>query len=88
MLEIRHLITGYGESAVLHGIDLTVSAVALSAAAAKCADLAVEEERKQLRIVAQIVAAQMSNINTKLTALNNLESILSARTNALRSTSA
>jgi branched-chain amino acid transport system ATP-binding protein len=25
MLEIRHLITGYGESAVLHGIDLTVS---------------------------------------------------------------
>jgi branched-chain amino acid transport system ATP-binding protein len=26
MLEIRNLVTGYGESAILHGIDMTVSA--------------------------------------------------------------
>ena len=60
-----------------------LSAVALAAAAAKCADLSVEEERKQLRIVAQIVAAQMSNINSKLAAINNIDAILNARHNAL-----
>jgi SWI/SNF related-matrix-associated actin-dependent regulator of chromatin subfamily C len=61
-----------------------VSAICLSAAAVKARELCLDEERKLLRCVAQLVQVQMRKVEIKLNHLTELDTFLAAKQQDVR----